>query len=108
MRKTRQIVRRLWSVTCLMTVVAAFSPLSLAFAMTDIVPARTAGFPAEVVSLYRQHVALGPAGRFMTVFANKNLSVADSHIKTIVIVIHGGGRDADEYFRSAMAGAYLS
>lgn len=108
MRKTRHIVRWLWSVTRLMTAVALLSPLSSAYAKTEEVPTSSAGFPPEAVSLYRQHVALGPTDRFISVFANKSLRVADSQIKTIVIVIHGGGRDADEYFRSAMAGAYLS
>jgi len=108
MIKTRQIFLWLWSATRLIVFIAVLSPLSLVFAKSGVIPANTAGFPAEAVSLYRQHVALGPEGRFMTVFANKSLSVADSHIKTIIIVIHGGGRDADEYFRSAMAGAYLS
>jgi pimeloyl-ACP methyl ester carboxylesterase len=108
MRKTRQIIPWLWSATRLMVVIAVLSPLSLAYAKTDVLPSRTAGFPADAVPLYRQHIALGPAGRFMTVFANKNLSVTDSQIRTIDIVIHGGLRDADNYFRSAMAGAYLS
>jgi pimeloyl-ACP methyl ester carboxylesterase len=67
-----------------------------------------AGLSRSDTETHKQHLQLGNNHTFMTVYANRSITTASSHIKNAIIVIHGAGRDADEYFRSAMAAAYLS
>ena len=49
----------------------------------------------------------GGPGRSL-VYRNFPLEVRNEAISRAVIVVHGAGRDADSYYRSAMAGAFLA
>jgi pimeloyl-ACP methyl ester carboxylesterase len=76
------------------------NPLHHARAQTDGGLASTA--------LYKQRLLLGGGPGFITVYANTPLAHRNSKIMRAVVVVHGAGRDADEYFRSAMAATYLA
>jgi pimeloyl-ACP methyl ester carboxylesterase len=51
---------------------------------------------------------MGPAGRFVTVYRSHPLAAGHATAKRALVVIHGAGRNADEYFPSGMAGAFLA
>jgi len=57
---------------------------------------------------YRQELRVDSAGHDLEVYANRPLNRADPAIRHVLVVIHGAGRNADDYFRSAMAAAYLA
>ena len=84
----------------LIAALLACNPLQSAPAETDSGLASTA--------LYKQRLFLSGGPRFITVYANTLLSRRNSRITRAVVIVHGAGRDADEYFRSAMAAAYLA
>lgn len=50
----------------------------------------------------------GPVGRFTLIYRSFALDRPRAEIRRAVIVIHGAGRNADDYFVSAMAGAMLA
>jgi len=60
------------------------------------------------VADYRQDLPVGAAGEHVVAYANHPLDRPDPAIRRVLVVIHGAGRNADDYFRSAMAAAYLS
>ena len=68
-----------------------------------------AGPEAGLTSLapYQQRLYLD-GHRFVSFYASAPLSKGNPQIRRVLVVVHGAGRDADEYFRSAMAAAYLS
>lgn len=68
-----------------------------------------AGPEAGLSSLvpYQQRLYLD-GHRFVSLYANAPLSGENPQIRRVLVVVHGAGRDADEYFRSAMAAAFLS
>ena len=55
-----------------------------------------------------EHVALGVEGRWTLVYRNFPLTVRSENITRALVVIHGQGRNADNYFASAMAAAFLA
>lgn len=55
-----------------------------------------------------ERIPLGPAGRFATVYRSHPLTKTNPAIKRLTIVVHGQGRNADNYFASATAGAFLA
>jgi len=57
---------------------------------------------------YRQAVSLGRGGEHIVAFANRRLDRTDTKVRRVLLVLHGAGRNADDYFRSAMAAAYLA
>lgn len=52
-------------------------------------------------------VPVGSVGRSL-VYRNFPLDVRNEAITRVVVVVHGAGRDADNYYRSALAGAFLA
>lgn len=83
----------------------------LAMAGTLLVAASATGQTSDgVASLerYRQSLTAGPAGKHIFLYANRPLERTDRKITRILIVVHGAGRNADDYFRSAMAAGFLS
>lgn len=53
-------------------------------------------------------VAVGTGGGRSLVYRSFPLETRNAAITRAVIVVHGAGRDADNYYRSAMAGAFLA
>lgn len=51
---------------------------------------------------------VGPPGRFVTIYRSYPLATPSPAIRRALIVIHGAGRNAHQYFPSAMAGAFLA
>lgn len=47
-------------------------------------------------------------GRFVTVYRSHALGKKNARARRALVVIHGAGRNADDYFPSGMAGAYLA
>jgi len=47
-------------------------------------------------------------GRFVTVYRSHSLAKGHSKATRALVVIHGAGRNAEAYFPSGMAGAYLA
>lgn len=60
------------------------------------------------VAGFRQNFPAGPAGKHIFLYANRPLDRTDPGILRILIVVHGAGRNADDYFRSAMAAGFIS
>jgi len=48
----------------------------------------------------------GPAGSL--IYRTQPLDAKNEHIKRALIMVHGAGRDADHYFRTAVAAAFLA
>lgn len=55
-----------------------------------------------------ERVPLGPEGRFATVYRSHPLRQPNPAVKRVTVVIHGQGRNADNYFASASAGALIA
>ena len=55
-----------------------------------------------------ERVKLDAQGHFTLVYRNHPLTVKNEKITRGLIVVHGQGRNADNYFASAMAAAYLA
>lgn len=55
-----------------------------------------------------EKVALDASGRFTLVYRNHPLTVKNDKIVRGLIVVHGQGRNADNYFASSMAAAFLA
>lgn len=55
-----------------------------------------------------EFIAVGAGPGRSLVYRNFPLDVRNAAITRAVIVVHGAGRDADNYYRSAMAGAFLA
>lgn len=53
-------------------------------------------------------IAVGAGGGRSLVYRNFPLDTRNEAITRAVIVVHGAGRDADNYYRSALAGAFLA
>jgi hypothetical protein len=55
-----------------------------------------------------EKVALGPQDRYSMVYRSFALTAANPRIERALIVIHGAGRNADDYFASGLAGALVA
>ena len=55
-----------------------------------------------------ERVALGVEGRWTLVYRSFPLTIPNEKIIRALIVVHGQGRNADNYFASAMAAAFLA
>ncbi|MBK5292107.1 MAG: hypothetical protein JJE04_10575 [Acidobacteriia bacterium] len=55
-----------------------------------------------------EKVPLGGRGRYSLIYRNHPLDTPNPGLKHALIVIHGVGRNADWYFASGMAGAFLA
>lgn len=55
-----------------------------------------------------ERIALGPAGKFSVVYRNFSLTERNTAIERALVIIHGAGRNADAYFQSGLAGAFLA
>lgn len=55
-----------------------------------------------------ERVGLGPEGRYSMVYRSHALATPNPQIESALIVVHGAGRNADNYFASAVAGAFLA
>ncbi len=55
-----------------------------------------------------EKVPIGPQGRYTMVYRSHPLETRNPQIERALIVVHGAGRNADNYFASAMAGAFLA
>jgi pimeloyl-ACP methyl ester carboxylesterase len=53
-------------------------------------------------------VPLGPGGRFSVVYRSFALKTPNPAIERGLVIIHGAGRNADDYFASGMAGALIA
>ncbi len=60
------------------------------------------------VAEYRQDLPIGAVAEHVVAYANHPLDRSDNAVRRVLVVVHGAGRNADDYFRSAMAAAYLS
>ncbi len=56
----------------------------------------------------QEKIALGPEGRYSIVYRSHPVETPNAEIERAMIVVHGAGRNADNYFASAMAGAFLA
>jgi hypothetical protein len=54
-----------------------------------------------------ERVPAGPAGRYTLVYRSFPLTAPNPTIERALIVVHGQGRNADNYFESMMAAAFL-
>lgn len=84
--------------------------LVIALFVAFVASAASAGESAGIRSVaeYRQDLAIGSGSEHVVLFANRDLARRDPAIRRVMVVIHGAGRNADDYFRSAMAAAYLA
>ena len=55
-----------------------------------------------------ERVPLGTTGKYGLAYRSHPLRLPDSRIERMLIVIHGAGRNADDYFASGEAGAFLA
>lgn len=55
-----------------------------------------------------ENLPLGGPGRFVRVYRSHPLALSDVRLTRALIVIHGAGRNADNYFVSGIAGAFLA
>ena len=55
-----------------------------------------------------ERVPLGTTGQYGLTYRSHALLFPDSKIERMLIVVHGAGRNADEYFASGEAGAFLA
>lgn len=56
----------------------------------------------------QEKITLGPPGRYSLVYRSHSIETRNPNIERALIVVHGAGRNADNYFASAMAGAFLA
>ena len=55
-----------------------------------------------------EKVFIGPGNNFSIVYRNFPLTAPNTSIESALVVVHGAGRNADSYFASALAGAFLA
>lgn len=70
-----------------------------------------AGAPAPCTSAATactERIPLGPEGRYSIVYRSFALGEPNPRIERALIVVHGAGRNADDYFASALAGALIA
>lgn len=98
------MIRRLLVVPALI----AMGATTAAAQRPRVTPPRPAPAPCTAATPEcTEFVAVGGTGRSL-VYRNFPLDVRNEAITRVVVVVHGAGRDADNYFRSAMAGAFLA
>lgn len=75
------------------------------FAMAGLV----SGAPcSRGIAACTEPLPMGGNGRFVTLYRSHPLPKGHAKARRALIVIHGAGRNADDYFPSGMAGAYLA
>ncbi|HYB71272.1 MAG TPA: hypothetical protein VEH80_11385 [Candidatus Bathyarchaeia archaeon] len=82
--------------------VAGFTLLLVAGA-----PARAAAPCTAATAACARWMPMAPGTRAL-VYATHALDAPDEHVTRALVVIHGAGRNADNYFRSAVAAAFLA
>ena len=55
-----------------------------------------------------EHLPLGPEGRFHVLYRSHPLTERNENLTSALIVVHGASRNADNYFPSGTAGAFLA
>jgi pimeloyl-ACP methyl ester carboxylesterase len=55
-----------------------------------------------------EKLPMGPKDRFVTIYRSHSLAQPNTLFKRALVVIHGAGRNADDYFASGMGGAFLA
>ena len=55
-----------------------------------------------------ERVAVGPQGRWSLVYRTHPLTARNELIHRALVMVHGQGRNADDYFRTALAAAFLA
>jgi hypothetical protein len=55
-----------------------------------------------------EHLPMGAKGRFVSVYRSHPLNTSNAKFTRALVSIHGASRNADDYFPSAMGGAYLA
>lgn len=55
-----------------------------------------------------EQVPLGPSGRYSVVYRSFPLKTSNAAIERGLVIVHGAGRNADDYFASGLAGALIA
>src|SRR5260221_6486259 len=63
---------------------------------------------AQGTAACQEKLPMGAQGRFVIIYRSHPLKDKSSKIKRALVVIHGAGRNADNYFSSGLAGAFLA
>ena len=78
-------------------------------AATWLVAARAAAAPCVTASaVCSEWILLGGGPQKSLVYRSHALDVKNEAITRVFVLVHGAGRDADNYFRTAMAAAFLA
>jgi hypothetical protein len=73
-----------------------------------LAPAAAMAAPCTSVAVCTEFVTLGGGPSRSLIYRTYPLDVRNAQITRALIMIHGAGRDADSYFRTALASAFLA